>query len=65
MRPAGLLPYVAPQLQRPGTSLDVGEYIPKAPDADVGVETLIRAAAAAGASLAGSDIVSYRNNLNK
>lgn len=46
-------------------SLDAGEYIAKGADEEFGVETLIRAAAAAGASLAACDVVTYRNNLNK
>lgn len=60
--PAGLLPYVQPQTP---ASLDAGEYIAKGADEEFGVETLIRAAAAAGVSLAACDVVTYRNNLNK
>lgn len=46
-------------------SLDAGEYIAKGADEDFGVETLIRAAAAASAPLAACEVVTYRNNLNK
>ncbi len=60
--PAGLLPYVQPQTP---ASLDAGEYVAKGADEDFGVETLIRAAAAAGASLGMCSVVTYRNNLNK
>ena len=62
LRTAGLLPYVQPRVP---ASLDAGEYIAKGPDEEFGVETLIRAAAAAGASLADCDVLTYRNNLNK
>lgn len=46
-------------------SLDAGEYVAKGTDEEFGVETLIRAAAAAGASLDMCNVVTYRNNLNK
>lgn len=61
--PAGLLPYAPPPLPAP---LE-GPYVPKPPGQDVGVEAVLRAAAAAagGAPLAACDVLTFRNNLNK
>lgn len=58
---AGLLPYAPARLPVP---LE-GPYLPKEAEEDVGVETVVRAAAAAGAPLAACDVLSFRNNLNK
>jgi len=60
---AGLLPFVMP---RTPVSLDQGvEYIGKQNELeDVGVETVVRAAAAAAAPLTGH-LVTFRNNVNK
>lgn len=61
----GLLPYAPPHLP---ASLENGvqRYIAKQPGEDVGVETVVRAAAAAGKLLDGScDVLTFRNNLNK
>ena len=64
MRPrrAGLLPFALPSLP---ASLEAGGYIGKSAEEDVGVETVCRAAAIAGARLADCDVLTWRNNLNK
>ena len=46
-------------------SLEGGGYVGKDEGEDVGVEPVVRAAAAAGALQSGCDVLSYRNNLNK
>ena len=61
-RCAGLLPFALPRLP---ASLDEGGYVAKSAEEDVGVETVCRAAAAAGARLAECDVLTFRNNLNK
>ncbi|EFN52607.1 hypothetical protein CHLNCDRAFT_138659 [Chlorella variabilis] len=59
---SGLLPFVRPALP---ASLEGGGYVGKDEGEDVGVEPVVRAAAAAAALQAGCDVLSYRNNLNK
>lgn len=59
---SGLLAYAPLSLP---ASLEGGGYVSKEKDEDTGVEIVIRAAAAAGAPLAGCDVLTFRNNLNK
>lgn len=60
---SGLLPFQPPSLP---ASLETGvsSYVAKSGEEDVGVERVVRAAAAGGAAFAGA-VVSFRNNLIK